>query len=403
MMKYLALLILALAAGGAVAVTQLGWGPWSKGAGAAAAVEAPVAAAPAIPVTAAAARYVDFPKTDDVVGTIQSLNSVLVRSQVDGRLEAVNVEEGKDVKKSDLLATIDPTTYTAQLNQAIAKQTQDMATLANAEQDLARFVTLVERNAGTQQQADTQRSLVAQLTALVNADKAAIANAAAVLEYTKIRSPIDGRAGMRQVDVGNIVRAGEAAGIVSIVQLRPIAVAFSLPQSQVMSIRRAIANGPVKVQALDPDSNLISEGRIDVIDNQFDVATGTLKIRAILPNDDSSLLPGQFVKVRVFAEVLRNATAVPVEAVQQGVDGAYVYLLGEDERVHRRKVAVALQDQSLAAIGSGLAPPQRVVTAGFAQLTEGARVKAIVSGGSGERPPQSQNSQGPEAALTTLR
>ncbi|MFK4486835.1 multidrug efflux system membrane fusion protein [Bradyrhizobium sp. USDA 336] len=272
-----------------------------------------------VPVLAASPRIQDVPVYLDGVGAIRALNTVTVRSQVDGKLIAVNFTEGQDVKKGDVLGEIDPAIYQAQYDQAVAKKAQDQAQLANQRIDLARYEQLAASNAGSKQQADTQRALVAQTEALVKADQAAIDNAAATLSYTKIVAPISGRVGLRLVDQGNIIHASDTTGLVVITQLQPIAVWFSLPQQQIMRVNAAAAKGPLAVDVFGNDGiTVIDTGKLTGIDNQVDQTTGTLKLKAEFPNANYQLWPGQFVNVRLKVETLTQALVVPTSAVQRG-------------------------------------------------------------------------------------
>ena len=328
-----------------------------------------------VPVLAATPRIMDVPVYLDGVGTVRALNTVTVRSQVDGKLIAVNFTEGQDVKKGDVLGEIDPAIYQAQYDQAVAKKAQDEAQLANQRLDLARYQQLAAINAGSKQQADTQRALVAQQEALINADQAAIDNAKATLSYTKIVAPISGRAGLRQVDQGNIIHASDATGLVVITQLQPIAVQFSLPQQQIVRVNAASGKGPLVVDVFGNDgTTVIDNGKLSGIDNQVDPTTGTLKLKAEFPNGSFQLWPGQFVNVRLKVETLAQALVVPTSAVQRGPAGTFSYVIGEGNIVTAKPVSVTQQNETEAVIASGLSPSDRVVTTGFANLSDGAKV-----------------------------
>ncbi|CAM5765398.1 efflux RND transporter periplasmic adaptor subunit [Bosea minatitlanensis] len=329
-----------------------------------------------IPVIATPVRYDDVPVTADAVGTIQALNTVTVRTQVDGRLLEIAFRDGQDVRKGDVLAKIDPATYQAQYDQAVAKKAQDEAQLANARADLERYARLAQTDYGSRQQADTQRATVAQLEAQIRSDQGAIDNAKAYLDYTTIRAPIDGRLGIRQVDQGNIVRASDTNGLVVITQLKPIAMVFNLPQQQLRAVSAAVARGPVEVDALDSDgTTIIDKGVVEVIDNVVDQATGTIKVKARFPNERLQLWPGQFVNVRVFVDVLRQVVVAPTAAIQRGPNGAYVFAVEEDETVRLVNVTVGQQNETTAVITAGIVPPAKLVTTGFARLTDKARVR----------------------------
>lgn len=339
------------------------------------------------PVIATPARYDDVPVTTDAVGTIQALNTVTVRTQVDGRLMEIVFADGQDVAKGDILARIDASTYQAQYDQVVAKKAQDEALLANARADLERYARLAVTDYGSRQQADTQRALVAQLAAQVRADQGAIDNAKAILDYTTIKAPIAGRLGIRQVDQGNIVRASDSGGLVVITQLKPIALVFNLPQQQLRAVSAAMGRGPVAVEALDADgTTMIDRGVIEVIDNVVDQTTGTIRVKARFPNDRLQLWPGQFVNVKVFVDVLKQVVVAPTAAIQRGPNGAYVFVVNDDETVSQTPVAVGQQDETTAVILSGVAPPAKLVTTGFARLTDKAAV-SVTTPEEAARPP----------------
>src|SRR5262245_58350553 len=257
-----------------------------------------------VPVAAAQARIGDVPLYLEGVGTAKAYNTVTVRAQVDGRILGINFKEGQEVKRGDVLVRIDPATYQAQLEQATAKKAHDEAHLANAQRDMERYSKL-GGNIVAQKTIDTQRALVDQLTAQLKLDDAAIANAKAFLDYTTIIAPINGRTGIRMVDVGNLVRASDA-GIVVITELRPISVLFALPQQQLVQINRALVTAPLSVDALDADGkSVLDRGTVQVVDNQVDQTTGTIRLKAEFPNASLQLWPGQFVNVRVLVDTLK--------------------------------------------------------------------------------------------------
>jgi len=328
-----------------------------------------------VPVLAATPRVQDVPVYLDGVGSVRALNNVIVRAQVDGKLISVNFTEGQDVKKGDVLGEIDPVIYKAQYDQAVAKKAQDEAQLANMRLDLIRYQQLAASNAGSKQQADTQRAVVAQQEALVNADQAAIDNMQATLGYTKIIAPLSGRAGLRQVDQGNIIRASDATGLVIITQLQPIAVQFSLPQQQIVRVNAASAKGALAADVFGNDGvTVVDTGRLTGIDNQVDPTTGTLKLKAEFPNANFQLWPGQFVNIRLKVETLAKAIVVPTSAVQRGPLGTFSYVIGEGGVVAAKPVVVTQQNETDAVISSGLSDSDRVVTTGFANLSDGAKV-----------------------------
>jgi multidrug efflux system membrane fusion protein len=328
-----------------------------------------------VPVLAAMPRTQDVPVYLDGVGSVRALNNVIVRAQVDGKLITVNFTEGQDVKKGDVLGEIDPVIYKAQFDQAVAKKAQDEALLANQRIDLTRYQQLAASNAGSKQQADTQRAVVAQQEALVNADQAAIDNAQATLGYTKIIAPLAGRTGLRQVDQGNIIHAADVTGLVIITQLQPIAVQFSLPQQQIVRVNAASAKGVLAVDVFGNDGvTVVDTGNLTGIDNQVDPTTGTLKLKAEFPNDKFQLWPGQFVNVRLKVETLQKALVVPTSAVQRGPAGTFSYVIGEGDIATAKPVVVTQQNETDAVIASGLTTSDRVVTTGFANLSDGAKV-----------------------------
>ena len=270
-------------------------------------------------VIAALSKRADVPVYLDGVGTARALNTVTVRPQVDGKLISVNFVEGQEVKRGFVLAKIDPTTYQAQYDQAVAKKAQDEATLANARIDLERYEKLAATNSIARQQYDTQKATVAQLEAQVKLDQAAVDNAKAILEYTDVVAPLDGRTGIRQVDQGNIVRASDATGIVIITQLQPLSILFTLPQQQLTDVVQAKARGEVPVDAFGSDNKtVIDKGTLGPIDNQVDQSTGTIKLKAEFPNGQYQLWPGQFVNVRVQINTLRQVVVTPTSTVQRG-------------------------------------------------------------------------------------
>ncbi len=329
-----------------------------------------------VPVLVSAVTRADVPVYLDAVGTIKALNTVTVRPQVDGKLLNVNFKEGDDVKKGDVLARIDPVIYKAQLDQAVAKKAQDEAQLANSKIDLERYERLAATNAINKQQADTQRALVAQNSALVEADQAAIDNAQAMLSYTTITAPLDGRTGIRMVDEGNLVRAADTtSAIVVLTQLRPISVFFNLPQQDLSQVNAAFAKGPLTVDAQRSDNDaVIDHGTLRVVDNQVDQTTGTVKLKAEFPNTDLQLWPGQFVNIRLLIDTLSQVLVIPTSAVQRGPNGAFVYVVKDDNTASLRPIVVQKQDETQTVVKSGVEANERVVTTGFVRLTDNSKV-----------------------------
>jgi multidrug efflux system membrane fusion protein len=366
-----------------------------------------------VPVLATTPRIQDVPVYLDGVGMVRALNTVTVRSQVDGKLIAVNFTEGQDVRKDDVLAEIDPAIYQAQFDQAVAKKAQDEALLANQRLDLTRYEQLAASNAGSKQQADTARATVAQTQAQVKADQAAIDNAQATLSYTKIVAPLSGRAGLRQVDQGNIIHAADTTGLVVITQLQPIAVQFSLPQQQIVRVNQASAKGALAVDVFGNDGvTVIDTGKLTGIDNQVDPTTGTLKLKAEFPNGSFQLWPGQFVNVRLKVETIAGAVVVPTSAVQRGPIGTFSYVIGEGDIVSAKPVTVTQQNETEAVIASGLSVGDRVVTTGFANLSDGAKVMVgrddqtpsadLAPRKRGSRGPQGKDGQGKDGQAKDL-
>lgn len=354
----------------------------------------------ATPVTVAVATRDTVPVHRQGIGTVQALHTVTVRSQVDGRLVSVDFVEGQIVKQGDVLARIDPAQAQAQYDQAVAKKAQDQVTLANARIDLERYQRLAQSQAGSKQKADQQAALVAQLEALIKYDEAAIAQAQAIVGFTTIVSPINGRAGLRLVDPGNIVRTADANGLVTIVQVAPIAVVFTLPQRDLPLVSKALARGDVPVEIIDADGRtVLACGQLQAVDNQIDIATSTIKLKATFPNADAALWPGQFVRTRAVVDVIHGATVVPAAAVRRGPAGTFVYLVDANLKAVVRPVTIAMQDSVRAIITEGIVAGDQVVTVGFVQLSDGKLVDVVESTSpivDGSTP----NKQQPSAAKT---
>ncbi len=331
---------------------------------------------PPVSVLAAAAKVADVPVYIEAIGTVRALNTVTVNAQVDGQITEITFKEGQDVKKGDILARIDPALYQAAYDQAMAKKAQDEAQLANLKRDLVRYSTLLQTNAASRQQVETQQASVEQMTAQLRVDQAQIDSAAKTLSYTIITSPIDGRTGIRNVDVGNLVRSGAGTGIVTLTQIRPISVLFNIPQQQLAQIMAAQARGSVQIDALASSgaAEPLDRGTLQVVDNQIDQTTGTVRVKAGFPNEKLQLWPGAYVNIRVLADTLKQATVVPVAAVQRGPKGPFAYVVQGNDTVAMRDLTLGPQDDNQAVVRSGVTAGDRVVTAGFARLSEGARV-----------------------------
>jgi membrane fusion protein, multidrug efflux system len=298
---------------------------------------------------------------------------------VDGQIIKINFSEGKDVRAGDVLVEIDPRPFEASLDQSKANKLKDEAQLANARLDLARVGQLTAAGHGSKQQLDTAQALVAQLEATVKADQAMIDMTGTQLSYSRITSPIDGRTGTRLVDAGNIVRATDAGGVVSINQLRPIYVNFALPADTLPLIRARLKEGEIKVTALDANGNDLASGTLAVIDNQISTTTGTITYKATFDNNDEALWPGQFVNVRVELDVRRNVIAVPITAVQQGPDGPFAYLVGGDRRVTKRALKLGEVTRTTAIINDGIQPSELVVTEGQYRIQAGTAVDVLAN------------------------
>jgi multidrug efflux system membrane fusion protein len=360
--------------GGLVAAAVIGYGAW-RWLEPPAQAQAPVAPPPAIPVDIATASRGDLPIYLDGLGTVQAFNTVTVRARVDGELQKVAYTEGQTVKAGDVLALIDPRPFQAALDQAIAKQAQDEAQLANVKRDLQRFRDIHEF--ATRQSVDTQTALVAQDEALIKGDQAAIENARVQLGYTTIAAPLTGRTGIRLVDQGNIVHATDTGGLVIITQLQPISVIFTLPEGTLPAIAGAMAHGAVEARAISQDSATeLDRGTIALVDNEIDQTTGTIRLKATFANRDSALWPGQFVTIRVLVRAEHGVVTVPAGAVQHGALDLYAYVVKPDQSVERRTIQVGPDDGDKTVITAGVQPGEAVVTGGQYRLQPGARIVA---------------------------
>lgn len=327
----------------------------------------------AVPVTIAPVVKTNFPVYLNGLGTAQGFNTVVVRTRVDGQIDKISFREGQLVNQGDLLVEIDPRPYQATLDQAKAKKEQDEANLANANLDLQRYTKLGEF--ATRQQTDTQRSTVAQLTAQITADNAAIFNAQTQLDYTAIRSPISGIAGLRQVDLGNIVNASTQTGIVTIAQIEPIAVIFTAPEDQLPYINAAQSKTPLKVIALTTDGKkTLSEGTLAVVNNQVDTTSGTIRLKAVFDNKNHALWPGQSVSTRLLVTTLIDATVVPDDAIQRGTEGLYAFAVDSSNKAELRKIKVSKSIDGRSVVDEGLSPGEHVIVAGHYKVRAGSTV-----------------------------
>ncbi|HEX3817622.1 MAG TPA: efflux RND transporter periplasmic adaptor subunit [Chthoniobacterales bacterium] len=358
-----------------------------------------------VPVVAGEVEQKDVPIYLDGLGTVQAFNTVIVRTRVDGELTQVLFKEGQDVKADDLLAVVDPRPYQAALDQAVAKKAQDEAQLGNAQVILTRNTDLLRRKVIDQQDFDTSKFSVDQFKATVAADQAAIDNAKTQLDYTQIRSPIDGRTGIRMVDVGNVVHAADTNGIVVITQLQPISVVFTLPEQNLQELlNQGGESGGLPVAALDRGNTApLGNGTLAVVDNEIDQTTGTVKLKATFANNDLKLWPGKFVNARLVLRTQKNALVVPAAVVQRGPQGSYAYVIKPDKTVAMQTVKVGPTEDGESVIESGLTSGEQVVVDGQYKLQPGSHVEltspneqktataapARQAGGKGRRPKKS--------------
>jgi multidrug efflux system membrane fusion protein len=340
-------------------------------------------AEPAVPVVVARAARQDVPVYAEGVGMVQAYQAVLVRSRVDGTLVDFPVTEGREVKRGEVIAVIDPRPFQAVLDQAMAKKAQDEAQLANARLDLARFAPLVRPGFASRQQYDTQQALVSQFVAAVAGDIASIQTAQLNLSFCFITSPVDGRVGLRLVDPGNVIHANDADGIVSITQIHPISMTFTLAQEELPQIEANVASAAahglrVLAYATD-DRTLLGEGTLLTPDNTINVSTGTIVLKATFPNTDNRLWPGQFINAHLQLGTAKNAVTIPPEAIEHGPDGLFVYVVKPDSPAAVQPVSIGYQTSALAVATSGLNGGETVVVDGQSRLQAGTRVSAKVT------------------------
>jgi multidrug efflux system membrane fusion protein len=362
-------LLIAVAGLGIVARSR----PWGSTAGAQGGVPVP----PRVPVVAAAVRTRDVSVYLTGLGTVTPLNTVTVKTRVDGELIAVHFKEGQIVSNGDLLAEIDPRPFQAQLTQFEGQLQRDQALLDNARLDLKRFQVLITTDAVPRQQLDTQASLVQQLEGTVKNDQGQIEATKVQLVYCRITSPITGRVGLRLVDPGNIVHATDTGGLVIITQLQPITVVFTIPEDSIPTVLERLQHGVrLPVEAYDREQRRkLADGALLTIDNQVDPTTGTVRLKAEFPNTDNRLFPSQFVNARLLIETQRGATVVPTAAIQQSPRGSFVYVLRPDRTVGVRQVTVGVTDGDDVSIEQGLAVGEQVVVEGTERLRDGAAIE----------------------------
>jgi len=340
---------------------------------------------PAVPVTTASVVQKAMPIEITVIGSAEPYSTVAIRSQITGQLTAVNFKEGDIVQKGQILFELDRRPLEAALEQSQANLQRDMAQAANAEVQATRFQQLVDRGISPREQADTAKTSVVALNATVEADRAALENAKIQLQYATIAAPLTGRTGALMVHQGNLVRANDLTPLVTINEVAPISVAFSIPEARLTELRRYMSRGSLIVAATPQGSDVSSNGRITFIDNSVDQNTGTIRVKGTFPNQDGRLWPGQFVNVVVTLTTDRAAIVVPSVAVQAGQQGTYVFAVKQDQTVEMRPVTVSRIRGADSVIESGVTPGETVVTDGHLRLVPGGRisVKPPVDGGRG--------------------
>ncbi|QGY29861.1 MdtA/MuxA family multidrug efflux RND transporter periplasmic adaptor subunit [Pantoea cypripedii] len=334
---------------------------------------------PLAPVQAATAELQSVPHYLSGLGTVTAANTVTVRSRVDGQLMALHFNEGQQVAAGALLAEIDPRPYQVALIQAQGQLAKDQATLANARRDLTRYEQLAKTALVSQQELDTQRSLVSETLGTIKADEGNVASAQLNLTYSRITAPISGRVGLKQVDAGNYITSGDTTGLVVITQTHPIDVVFSVAENNISQILKAQQSGqPLVVDAWDrSNKTLLTSGTLLSIDNQIDVTTGTIKLKARFSNEDDALFPNQFVNARLKVDTLQDAVVIPTAALQMSNEGHFVWVVNSENKVSKKRVTAGLQDSQKVVISAGLAAGDRVVTDGLDRLTEGAKVEIV--------------------------
>jgi multidrug efflux system membrane fusion protein len=332
-----------------------------------------------VPVVVAASRSTDVSIYLSGLGTVTASNTVTVKSRVDGQLMNLDFREGQMVSAGDALAELDPRPFQVQVTQAEGQLARDQAQLANGRVDLARYRTLLSEDSVTRQQLDTEQATVRQLDGVVKADQGQLDSARLQLSYSRIAAPIGGRVGLRQVDVGNMIHASDATGIVVITQLQPVSVVFSVPEENVQRIETSLrAGAQLTVEAWDRSlQHRLATGTLLTLDNEIDPTTGTIRLKAQFPNDDNALFPNQFVNARLLLDQQRNATVVPSAAILQGPQGSYVYVVNPDQTVHARPVTTGAVQGEDSAITRGLSVGERVVVDNTDKLRDGARVQAV--------------------------
>nr|WP_297530226.1 MdtA/MuxA family multidrug efflux RND transporter periplasmic adaptor subunit [uncultured Roseateles sp.] len=333
------------------------------------------------PVSVMPARLQDIRHTAAAIGTITASNTAVVRAQVSGVLQQIHFTEGQQVKAGQTLAQIDPRAFQAALGQAEGQLARDKATLDNARIDLTRYQDLLAKDAIARQQVDTQQATVNQLTGTVKADQAAVDSARLQVTYSRVLAPISGRVGLKQADIGNVVQTGDTNGIVSITQTRPIALTFAVPSALLPQVSAGLkGKTSMTVEAWSRDGKTrLATGKLATADNAIDIATDTIKLKALFPNDDDALYPNQSVSVKLQLATEQNRLAVPAAAVLRGSQGFYVYVVGADNTVSTRVVQTGAVDGDWMAVDGRIEPGERVVIDGVDRLREGAKVEVIAA------------------------
>src|SRR5580693_4679893 len=335
-------------------------------------------ASPAIPVTVTQAAQRDVPIYYDALGTVQALNTVAIRAQVNGQIISIDFRQGQEVKKGGVLARIDPAPFKAALDQAVAKKSEDEAQLIDAQKDLARFKALVLKDFETQQNVDAQQAKVDQTKASLNADQAAIEAAQTQLNFATIVAPIDGVVGFRQVDIGNIIHTNDVGPLTVLTQIKPSTVIFTLPQNDLGPVREAMLQGTVPVIAFDQDDKQqLAEGHLLLINNQIDQTTSSIQLKAEFANQDERLWPGEFVRIRILIQTRKDAITIPPVAVQHGPNGLYTWVVKPDNTVDQRNIeTIPVNNSDTTIVTKGIAAGERVVVNGQYRLDVGSRVNA---------------------------